>query len=60
MTPRDLWLSRIKLFARAHNERNLAEYQGRIEIDEQLLSDLIRCAMQLEKAAEVLNPPAGE
>ena len=33
-----------QVFLKAHNERNLAEYEGRMEIDEQLLADLIRCA----------------
>ena len=33
----------MQIFLKAHNERNLAEYEGRMEIGEQLLSDLIRC-----------------
>ena len=32
----------VQVFLRAHNERNLAEYEGRTEIDERLLADLIR------------------
>jgi hypothetical protein len=44
-----------QVFARAHN---LAEYEGRTEIDEKLLADLIRCAGQLEKAVAALEPPA--
>src|SRR6266852_3360800 len=39
--------SDIQVFLKAHNERNLAEYQGRMEIDESLLVDLIRCAKKL-------------
>jgi hypothetical protein len=46
-----------RVFAKAHNERNLAEYQGRTEIDEQLLADLIRCAVLLEKALAAVTPP---
>jgi hypothetical protein len=33
----------LQTFLRAHNERNLAEYEGREEIDEELVADLIRC-----------------
>src|ERR1700738_1712666 len=32
----------VQIFLKAHHERNLAEYEGRTEIDERLLSDLIR------------------
>src|SRR4029077_18611525 len=38
----------IQIFLKAHNERNLAEYEGRTEIDAQLLADLIRCTKKLE------------
>jgi len=47
-----------RIFARAHNERNLAEYQGRTEIDERLLADLLDCAIVLQKAVAALTPPA--
>ena len=40
----------IQTFLKAHNERNLAEYEGRMEIDGELLSDLIRCTKSLESA----------
>jgi len=50
----------IQIFLRAHNERNLAEYEGRMEIDERLLADLIRCTKKLETAVEKLDPPAAE
>ena len=30
----------VQIFLKAHNERNLAEYEGRMEIDEGLLVDL--------------------
>ena len=55
LTPAD-----IEIFSRAHNERNLAEYQGRTEVDGRLLADLIRCATKLEAAAGKLDPPADE
>ncbi|MBC7586620.1 MAG: hypothetical protein H7316_23055 [Tardiphaga sp.] len=48
----------IQIFLRAHNERNLMEYQGRMDIDEQLLADLIRCAIALQEQVSQLEPPA--
>ncbi|MBA3727357.1 MAG: hypothetical protein H0W86_13235 [Armatimonadetes bacterium] len=50
----------IQIFLRAHNERNLAEYEGRMEIDEGLLADLIRSTKKLEIAVGKLEPPAAE
>ena len=50
----------VQIFLKAHNERNLAEYEGRMEIDEGLLADLIRCTKKLEAALAKLDPPAGE
>ncbi len=47
----------IQIFIRAHNERNLAEYEGRTEIDDQLLADLIRCTKKLEADVAKLAPP---
>jgi hypothetical protein len=38
----------------------LAEYEGRMEIDEKLLTDLIRCTKKLEAAVGKLTPPAAE
>jgi hypothetical protein len=48
----------IQIFLKAHNERNLAEYEGRQEIDEKLLADLIRCTKTIEAAVAKLDPPA--
>ena len=50
----------VQIFLKAHNERNLAEYEGRMEIDEGLLADLIRCTKKLETAVGKLDPPAGD
>jgi hypothetical protein len=50
----------VQIFLRAHNERNLAEYEGRTEIDEGLLADLIRCAKKLQTAVAKLDRPARE
>lgn len=52
--------SDIQIFLRAHNERNLAEYQGRMEIDARLLADLIGCTKKLAAAIAKLDPPAAE
>jgi hypothetical protein len=48
----------IRIFAKAHNERNLAEYEGRTEVDERLLTELIRYTVELEKVVCGLDPPA--
>jgi hypothetical protein len=47
----------LQIFLRAHNERNLAEYEGRAEIDERLLTELIRCTKKLDAAVAKLKPP---
>src|SRR5271163_3488000 len=31
----------VRIFAKCHNERNLAEYEGRTDVDAQLLKELI-------------------
>jgi hypothetical protein len=48
----------IQTFLKAHNERNLAEYQGRMEIDATLLADLLRSTKALETEVGELEPPA--
>jgi hypothetical protein len=40
----------VQVLLKANNERNLAEYEGRIEVDERLLADLIRCTNALQAA----------
>ena len=50
----------VQIFLRAHNERNLAEYEGRMEIDEKLLADLIRCTKKLEADVGKLPASAAE
>jgi len=47
----------LQIFLRAHNLRNLAEYE---EIDPQFLRDLIRCTKTLAEAVSKLTPPAAE
>ena len=48
----------IQTFLKAHNERNLAEYQGRLEIDEKLLAGLIGATKRLDAAVGKLTPPS--
>jgi hypothetical protein len=48
----------VQVFLQAHNERNFAEYQGRMEIDEKLLANLIRSTKTIEAAVAKLNSPA--
>jgi hypothetical protein len=47
----------VQTFLKAHNERNLAEYEGRTEIDAHLLAELIRCTKKLEAAIGKLALP---
>lgn len=46
-----------RVLSKAHNERNLAEYEGRSEIDEQLLKELIQSATKLEAVVAALALP---
>jgi hypothetical protein len=46
-----------RVLAKCHNERNLAEYEGRTEVDDKLLAALIECTTKLEKAVLALDPP---
>jgi hypothetical protein len=48
----------LQVFLKAHSERNLASYQGRIDIDEKLLADLIAATKRLSAAVAKLTPPA--
>lgn len=52
VTPTDL-----QIFLKAHGERNLASYQGRLDIDEKLLADLIAATKRLSVAVDKLDPP---
>ena len=49
--------SHIQTFLRAHNARNMAEYQGRMEIDPKLLADLLKSTKALETEVGKLTPP---
>lgn len=45
----------IRLFAACHEKRNLAEYEGYFETDEQLLSELIASAKELLKLVKEMQ-----
>jgi hypothetical protein len=47
----------IRIFSKAHDARNLAEYEGHTEVDGQLLKELIHRATELQKAVLALDPP---
>jgi hypothetical protein len=48
----------LQIFLKAHNERNLASYQGRIDVDEKLLADLIAATTRLSVTVAKLSSPA--
>lgn len=50
----------LQVFLKAHAERNLAEYQGYMEIDKKLLADLLRCTKTLAAAVAKIPPPTDD
>lgn len=48
----------LQVFLKAHNERNLAAYQGRVDIDGKLLTDLIAATKRLSAAVAKMTPPS--
>jgi len=48
----DLDKGAIGLLSKCHEKRNLAEYEGRFEVDERLLDELIESAKKLKKIVE--------
>jgi hypothetical protein len=47
----------VRVLSKAHDARNLAEYEGHTDVDPQLLAELIRHTIDLEKAVLALDPP---
>ncbi len=45
----------IRLFSMCHDRRNLAEYEGHLETDEQLLSELIGHTQALSKLVQAIR-----
>ncbi len=48
-----------RVLALCHERRNLAEYEGNLEVDERLLRDLLSAADALLRRIEALGPPGG-
>ncbi|MCD6673983.1 MAG: hypothetical protein LT106_14165 [Burkholderiaceae bacterium] len=45
-----------RVLAKAHERRNLAEYEGHLEHDDRLLAELIVIASELQKIVNALRP----
>lgn len=50
----------VRVFSKCHDVRNLAEYHGDAEVDEQLLKELIRHTIDLERAVLTLEAPGSK
>ena len=50
--PPEVW----RVLAKAHERRNLIEYEGRLEHDERLLTDVIAAATKLHAVIEAMPP----
>lgn len=49
-----------RVLDQAHRKRNLAEYEGHVDVDEALVDALVRCACMVAERAAALGPvPAG-
>ena len=49
--------SAVRVFATCHTRRNRAEYEGLIDVNETLMSDLMKEAQGLLDAVRALEPP---
>jgi hypothetical protein len=47
-----------RVLAKCHERRNLAEYEGSLDVDERLVSDLLDAARSVLAAVRALDPPA--
>lgn len=54
--PPEVW----RVLVKAHERRNLAEYEGHLEHDERLLSDLVSAAQRLREAIDTLPYADGD
>jgi hypothetical protein len=50
--PAEQW----RVLDEAHRKRNLSEYEGDVDVDEQLLAALVRVAREIARRAEALGP----
>lgn len=48
----DVW----RVLAQCHQRRNVAEYEGHLEVSDQLLAELIAAANLLQKKVEAMTP----
>jgi len=48
-----------RFLSKCHERRNLAEYEGIVDLEERLVSDLLNVAERLLAAVLALPPPAG-
>jgi len=46
-----------RIFDQAHRKRNLAEYEGDLDVDEALVESLIRVTKLLAERTQTLDPP---
>lgn len=46
-----------RVLAKSHERRNLAEYEGVVDVDERLMTDLMEAAQALLAAVQTLEPP---
>ena len=44
----------------AHRKRNAVEYEGAVEVDQQLLEAVLRVTREVAKKARALGPPEGQ
>jgi hypothetical protein len=52
-------LAQWRVLDQAHRKRNLAEYEGDVDIDEALLAALVRVASEVEATVRGLGPVVG-
>ena len=46
-----------RVLAKCHERRNLAEYEGVVDVDERLLADLLKAAQAVLEAVRAVPPP---
>jgi len=49
-----------RVLAKAHEQRNRSEYEGTLDFDGRLLTDLIQATRSVLKALKAIPPPTGE
>jgi hypothetical protein len=48
-----------RVLAKCHERRNLAEYEGVVDVDDRLMADLLAAARAVLEAVRALSPPEG-